>query len=117
MPWLVPVGQVVEDVGTNLGRIGVPAVLPVAVDFPVRARELEIVGGTPIPNRLMSRADLTVWPEVHHRRGTTRRSAGADDIPVIRNQVAHFDADVKANGAVPVDRDLPAAAELSGPEP
>ena len=29
-------GQLVEDVGTNLGRIAVPLVLPVAVDLPVR---------------------------------------------------------------------------------
>ena len=116
--WLASRGavqhQLVEDVGTNLGRIGVPVVLPVTVDFPVRAREPEIVRGAPTHNRVVSHAKLIIRSEVHHRRHTTSRSGGPNDIRSVRKRVDHFDPDFKANGTVPIDRHVPTGPESPG---
>src|SRR5947207_4429644 len=94
--------QLVEDVGANPGGIDVPLVLPMAVDLPVRARELLVVRGTPIPDRLVGRAELTIRPEVDHRRGKARWSGRPNDVASVRKRAIQLATDFEANGTVPI---------------
>lgn len=88
--------------------------LPMAVDLPVRARELVPVRGTPIPNRLVRRAELVIRPEVNHRHGKARWSSRPNDVASVRKRPIQLDADFEANRAVPIHCHVPAGPELVG---
>ena len=60
-------GQLVVDVGANLGGVGVPLGLPVAVDLPAWAREAVIVGHAPLANCIVRSAEAAAGAELKEK--------------------------------------------------
>ena len=73
-----------------------------------------MVRGAPIPDRLMRGTELTVGSEVRYERCGASGSGRSNDLASARKRPVELDADLEANGTIPIDRHVPPSLELLG---
>jgi len=83
------------DVGADLGRVFVPFIGPMPVDFPAGFNRRAIVGFAPILDGLMCVAEPVVWAKMRCRRHLAGRQGRADDLAVPPERGRHFRPDLQ----------------------
>lgn len=107
----------IANLRANLGRVAVPFVLPVAVDFPTGANQGVSVIAAPLENRVVGLVEPAVGAEMRGEGDQASRRRGADDFAVPGKRSLQLDADFEVDLAIEIDRDMPAGpCDFLGPD-
>src|SRR5262245_50474222 len=97
----------VEDIRAYLGRVMIPFVQPMAVDFPARAGQSKPLTCTPLMNCLMGLSELAVGTKVSCRHDGAGRGGRTNDFAVRGKGRVQFDAHFEVDHIVPIESDVP----------